>query len=125
MTESSGGAPLVRKLESIFALSRDERTALYAIPIQVARFGADEDIVRAGERASRCVFVQDGFACSYKITGAGDREILNLHVPGDVPDLQSVHLTVLDFQHRHDHAMDGRVRPARGHSWALRAPPPA
>jgi CRP-like cAMP-binding protein len=97
MTESSGAAPLVRKLESIFALSRDERAAFHALPIQVARFGADEDIVRAGERASRCVFVQDGFACSYKITGAGDREILNFHVPGDVPDLQSVHLTVLDF----------------------------
>ena len=32
-----------------------------------------------------------------KITGTGDREILNFHVPGDMPDLQSLHLDVLDF----------------------------
>jgi CRP-like cAMP-binding protein len=95
VNEPAGTAPLVRKLESIFSISPEERTALDALPIQVAKFGAHEDIVRVGERASRCVFVQDGFACSYKITGAGDREILNFHVPGDMPDLQSLHLDVV------------------------------
>ena len=53
--------------------------------------------MRTGDRPTRCFLVQDGFACSYKITGAGTRQILNFHVPGDVPDLQSLHLDVLDF----------------------------
>jgi len=88
---------LIRKLGSIFALSGEEETALKNLPIQVAELGARQDIVHAGERPSRCFFVQDGIACSYKITGTGDREILNFHVPGDMPDLQSLHLDVLDF----------------------------
>jgi len=89
-------ASLIRKLESIFHLSEDERAALESLPIQVANFGPDQDIVRIGDRPSRCFLVRDGFTCSYKITGEGTRRILNFHISGDIPDLQSLHLTVLD-----------------------------
>lgn len=87
---------LIRKLESIFPLSEDERSALESLPIQIANFGPDQDIVRIGDRPSRCFLVQDGFTCSYKITGEGTRQILNFHISGDIPDLQSLHLDVLD-----------------------------
>ena len=89
-------ASLIRKLESIFHLSEDERAALESLPIQVANFGPDQDIVRIGDRPSRCFLVRDGFTCSYKITGEGTRQILNFYISGDVPDLQSLHLNVLD-----------------------------
>jgi len=88
---------LVRKLDSIFSISEGEETALRKLPVQVAEIRGRQDIVGAGERPSRCFFIKDGIACSYKITGTGDREILNFHVPGDMPDLQSLHLDVLDF----------------------------
>jgi CRP-like cAMP-binding protein len=93
---ASHTSPLIRKLESIFPLSEGERSALESLPIQVANLGPDQDIVRIGERPSRCFLIQDGFTCSYKITGEGTRQILNFHIAGDIPDLQSLHLSVLD-----------------------------
>jgi len=88
---------LIRKLESIFAISDEEETAVKDLPIRVAELGARQDIIHAGECPSRSFFIQDGIACSYKITGTGDREIINFHVPGDMPGLQSLHLDLLDF----------------------------
>jgi CRP-like cAMP-binding protein len=88
--------PLIRKLESIFRLSDDERTALANLPMQVMDLRADQDIVREGDCPSRCCLVLQGFACTYKVTGVGKRQIMAFHIPGDIPDLQSLHLKVLD-----------------------------
>jgi len=38
----------------------------------------------------------EGFACRSKTTDAGKRQILSIHIPGDIPDLQSLHLHVMD-----------------------------
>src|SRR4051812_11838647 len=56
----SHAPPLIRKLESIFPLSEDERTALENLPIEVANLEADQDVVRIGERPSRCFLLQTG-----------------------------------------------------------------
>ncbi len=88
----------VRKVESIALspLSVQERAALLALPMQVAQFDAYQDIVREGDRPSRCFAVLDGLVATYKSTQAGKRQVMAYHVPGDVPDLQSLHLKVLD-----------------------------
>jgi CRP-like cAMP-binding protein len=88
--------PLIRKLDSIFLLSDEERSAVASLPLQVVHLRADQDIVRERDRPSRCCVVLDGFACSYKVTVEGKRQILAFHVAGDMPDLQSLHLRVLD-----------------------------
>jgi CRP-like cAMP-binding protein len=90
-------SPLVRKLESVFILSKDERDAVVRLPIRVADIKADQDIVREGDRPSRACFVLEGIVCTYKIAGAGRRQIVNFHIAGDAPDLQSLHLAVLDI----------------------------
>jgi CRP-like cAMP-binding protein len=87
---------LIRKLESIFRLSDDERTALANLPMQVTDLRADQDVVREGDRPSRCCLLLEGFTCTYKVTGVGKRQIMAFHIPGDIPDLQSLHLKVLD-----------------------------
>jgi CRP-like cAMP-binding protein len=89
-------APLIRKLESIFVLSDEEWAALENLPMQVQDLRADQDIVREGDRPSRCCLVLEGFACTYKMTGHGKRQIMAFYIPGDIPDLQSLHLKVLD-----------------------------
>src|SRR3712207_3464100 len=89
-------APLIRKLESIFALSGDERHALQDLPMQVQELRPDRDIGREGDRPSRSCLVLDGYAATYKMTGDGKRQIMAFHIPGDIPDLQSMHLRVLD-----------------------------
>ena len=90
--------PILRKMESIalFELSEAERAALIAMPLHEAQIDAYQDIVCEGERPSRCFAVLDGFAATYKTTLTGKRQVAAYHVPGDVPDIQSLHLKVLD-----------------------------
>ncbi len=83
--------PLIRKLESIVDLTEDERQALLHTPVTVRDLKADQDIVRDGDRPSHCCVVLEGFAFRYKIVEGGKRQILSFHIPGDIPDLQSLH----------------------------------
>jgi CRP-like cAMP-binding protein len=87
---------MIRKLESIFPLLEEERQALQGLPVQVAVVKADQDLVRVGDRPSQCCLLIEGFTCVYKLTAEGKRQIMAIHVPGDIPDLQSLHLRVLD-----------------------------
>ena len=88
--------PLIRKLESIFTLDESERAALLNLPLQIATLRADQDIVRERDRPSRSCALLEGFACTFKVTAEGKRQITAFHIPGDIPDLQSLHLEVLD-----------------------------
>jgi CRP-like cAMP-binding protein len=89
--------PLIRKLESSWIISDDEREVLKSLPIRVSDIRADQDIVREGDRPSRCFIVLEGVTCTYKLARDGKRQIVNFHIPGDAPDLQSIYLRVLDF----------------------------
>jgi CRP-like cAMP-binding protein len=89
-------ALMIRKLDSIFPLSEEEKQALQALPVQVTVFKADQDIVRIGDRPTQCCLLLEGYTCVYKLTSEGKRQIMAVHVPGDIPDLQSLHLKVLD-----------------------------
>jgi len=89
-------SPLVRKLASIVVLSDAERSTLLGLAATVRNVGADEEIVHEGDRPSECCLIVDGFACRYKTTEAGKRQIFSFHIPGDIPDLQSLHLEVMD-----------------------------
>ncbi len=93
---SDNNAPLIAKLETIIALTREERAALENLPVQVQTLAADRDIVRRGDRPSRSCLVLSGYAVTYQVTALGKRQIQAFHMPGDIPDLQSLHLKVLD-----------------------------
>jgi CRP-like cAMP-binding protein len=88
--------PIIAKLEIILTLSDDERDTLLNLPIQVTAIRADQDVVREGDRPTRCFAILEGFACSFKQTGEGKRQIMGFYIPGDMPDLQSLHLKTLD-----------------------------
>ena len=89
-------SPLIRRLESIAPVSDDERRAITALPIMVRELKADADIVRDHDRPSQCCAILEGFACRYKILPGGRRQIMSFHIPGDIPDLQSLHLEIMD-----------------------------
>ncbi|HEX2552439.1 MAG TPA: Crp/Fnr family transcriptional regulator [Microvirga sp.] len=88
--------PLVEKLESITDLSPAERGALAALPMRVQDVRADLDLVREGDHPTQCCLVLEGFTCRYKFTDTGKRQIFAFHTPGDIPDLQSLHLKTMD-----------------------------
>src|SRR5215211_3452460 len=77
-------------------VSDDERRAIAALPITVRDLKADADIVRDQDRPSQCCAILEGFACRYKLLPGGRRQIMSFHIPGDIPDLQSLHLEVMD-----------------------------
>jgi len=89
--------PLVRRLETALSLSDEEKRAIQSLPFRLADIHPDEAIVREGDRPSRSCLVLSGMACSYKLLGNGKRQIVSFHVAGDAPDMQSLHLEVLDI----------------------------
>lgn len=87
---------LIRKLDSLAALTQAERDALHTLPIQTRDYPAKVDIVTEGEVPTQCCLVVEGAMFRYKVLPSGQRQIVNLHIVGDVPDLQSLHLSVMD-----------------------------
>jgi len=87
---------LLRKLDSIAELSDRDRQALAALPLRIKDLRPDEDVVRDGDVPSVCCLLLDGFMHRYKVLPDGKRQILAIHTPGDVPDLQSLFLRHLD-----------------------------
>ncbi|MEE7448674.1 Crp/Fnr family transcriptional regulator [Methylobacterium radiotolerans] len=87
---------LIRKLESIATLSYEERQAIRSLPIRIHVLGARQDIVRDGDQPAQCCLILSGWACRYKLLSQGKRQILSFHIPGDIPDLQSLQLPTMD-----------------------------
>ena len=87
---------LIRKLESIAQLSDEERQAIERLPITGRPLAAGHDIVREKDRPSQCCLLLEGWACRYQLLTEGKRQIFSFHIPGDIPDLQSLHLRVMD-----------------------------
>ena len=96
MVESGDASRPVRRVASLAELSTAERDALERLPMLVRTVPARQDILRLGDRPSQCCLVLAGFAFRYKLSSEGRRQIINFHVPGEIPDLQSLHLPVLD-----------------------------
>jgi CRP-like cAMP-binding protein len=96
MTADPVARPLIRKLETIVDLNADERDAIESLPFMARDMKAGQDIVRDHDRPSQCCLILEGYAFRYKILDEGQRQIMSFHIPGDIPDLQSVHLKVMD-----------------------------
>ena len=87
---------LVRKLQSIGDVTADEQLALMQVPMRIHALEKNVDIVQEGERPSNCCLLLSGFIVRYKGLSNGRRQILSFHSPGDIPDLQSLHLHTFD-----------------------------
>ena len=89
-------AMLIRKLESIATLTDEQRQAIEGLPVRIYNLAARQDIVREGDQPSHCCLILDGWAYRYKLLGDGRRQILSFHIPGDIPDLQGLHIPTMD-----------------------------
>ena len=87
---------LVRKLESVVSLSEEVRQAILSLPARTRVLNDGQDIVREGDKPSQSCFILDGWAYRYKMLSEGRRQILSFHIPGDIPDLQSLHIHTMD-----------------------------
>ncbi|KAB1068176.1 Crp/Fnr family transcriptional regulator [Methylobacterium planeticum] len=87
---------LVHKLQSIATLSDEERQAILSLPARTRILAPRQDIVHDGDKPSQCCLILDGWTCRYKMLSEGRRQIFSFHIPGDIPDLQSLHLHTMD-----------------------------
>jgi CRP-like cAMP-binding protein len=96
MPVSAEHARLIRFLETIGEVSAADRALIGQLPLRLKPFQEDTDLVREGDKPSECCLLVEGLACRYKVLGEGQRQILSFHLPGEIPDLQSLHLMVMD-----------------------------
>lgn len=87
---------MIRKLQVISDLAPSDVVILEKVAVQERTFEASQDIVREGDRPSHSFVVLDGLVASAKLTGEGKRQITSIFVPGDLPDLHGLHLSVMD-----------------------------
>jgi CRP-like cAMP-binding protein len=88
--------PFLRRLRVSTEIDADDERAITDLPITVKRLTDGGPVVSVGDRPSACCLVVDGFILRSKIVGGGNRQIVAFHQPGDVPDLQSLFLHVMD-----------------------------
>lgn len=88
---------LLAGLRSIGAVSSSDEELLRGLPLRMQSVAAHQDVMREGERLSECCLILEGFFCRHTIVSGGQRQILSFHLPGDMPDLASLHLEAADY----------------------------
>ena len=96
MSSDAITAALVRRMRITDALSDDDIAAIRALPITVKDYPAERPVVRDGQRATESCLVIEGFCIRSKTLSDGKRQILSIHIPGEIPDLMSLFLHVMD-----------------------------
>jgi len=98
MAFRSGDAlnPLLKRLQAVSQLNEVEINAIAALPFTIREVKAGWEVVREGDRPSQSCLVVDGVSCRFKILGDGGRQIVSVHIRGDMPDLQSLFLEQMD-----------------------------
>lgn len=96
MQSTSTLAPLVRRLSLHSHLEPDDEAAVLALPHVERKLEAGRYIVREGDEPTHSCMVVSGFAIRHKIVGGGGRQIVNVHVSGDMVDLQNSLLAISD-----------------------------
>jgi len=89
-------APMLRKLELWNPLEPDDRAALLALPFVERDLNANQYIVWKGDRPQHSCLLLSGFAFRHKTAGNGGRQIMSIHLKGDIVDLQNSFLGVAD-----------------------------
>lgn len=91
---------MIRKLRNTTELDDADIADILRLAVTVKEIGADTPIIREGDKPFNCCMLIKGFCVRAKTTAQGKRQILSVHIPGDIPDLQSLHLPVMDHELR-------------------------
>ena len=89
-------APMLRKLRIWSNLDPADEQALLDLPYSAVTIDKNKSIVREGDPVSHCWLVLSGFCVRYKYVGTGGRQIVSIHMMGDLVDLQNALLGVAD-----------------------------
>src|SRR3989337_2916878 len=107
MSTLSALQPMLQKLAYWGPLEKSEEQALLALPHRVRDISPQHYIVRERETATHCCVMLSGFSIRHKIVGGGARQIVSIHMRGDIVDLQNSILGIAD--HSVQMLTDGQV----------------
>ena len=79
---------LITRLSYYSDLADDDRVALARLGAKVRTFGANSEIIAAGQQMDAVLVMREGWAARIKTLEDGRRQILNILLPGDIFDLQ-------------------------------------
>jgi CRP-like cAMP-binding protein len=88
--------PMLRKLNYWSPLDEADEEALLTLPHRVKSVDPHHYVVRERETASECCLMLSGFSVRHKIVVGGARQIVAIHMKGDMVDLQNSMLGIAD-----------------------------
>jgi hypothetical protein len=77
--------PLLSKLARTLVLSEAEGAAIRAVAVQSVTVKADAVDRPRGRQPLQKLLVAEGVACTSKVIAGGKRQIMALHIQGDMP----------------------------------------
>jgi CRP-like cAMP-binding protein len=87
---------MLRKLRLWVNLTPEQEAALLDLPQSVRTIDKQEVIVREGDDVSHCWVGLSGYCVRFKYVGSGGRQIVSIHMKGDLVDLHNALLGVAD-----------------------------
>ena len=87
---------MVRKLEYRGKFDAADHAAILALPHTVKTFENNHYVVRERDEAIHCCMMLTGFSVRHKIVAGGHRQIVAIHMKGELVDLQNSLLGVAD-----------------------------
>ncbi|MES1974798.1 MAG: Crp/Fnr family transcriptional regulator [Pseudomonadota bacterium] len=85
-----------KRLERRFPLTVDDFQAIVALPCSRRDIEPNQYLMREGDRPKFCSFLISGLLFRHKIVADGGRQIVSVHTPGDLVDLQNILLGEAD-----------------------------
>ncbi|TKV78940.1 Crp/Fnr family transcriptional regulator [Bradyrhizobium elkanii] len=93
---------LIARLLAVVELSEQDQVRLRTMPHIVKSFGDGDHVARQGDMPVHCAVVMSGFLSRRRVVSERN-QISAVYVPGDMPDLHTLHLPVMD----HDLCSEG------------------
>lgn len=86
----------LKKLRLRTAIGADEERVIRELVAETREVRPDEFLVRAGEALNHSILLLDGWLVRSKDLPSGDRQVMEIHLPGDFADLHGFTLKRLD-----------------------------
>jgi CRP-like cAMP-binding protein len=88
--------PMIQKLSYWNDLDKADEEAILNLPYRTKMIERHGYIIRDREKTTYSCLLLSGFAIRHKIVGHGARQIVAIHMKGDIVDLQNSFLTIAD-----------------------------
>ncbi len=83
-------SPFARKLSAFVRLAPGDLSVMSDLYRRRRRFAVGVDMIHQGQTDHAAYVLASGWACSYKILPSGNRQIVDIQIPGDFLGLRSV-----------------------------------